>query len=852
MVHIYLEKFDQEISMSEFAEAGNILLSNTSINENEAIGTIIGTISLQDENSNEEDITNFTLALSGSDANSFTIDGDKLKSNEIFDFETKTSYFITIEATDGSKNLTKAFEITIINEIEPESILLSNTTINENEAIETIIGTISIQNENSNEEDITNFTLALSGSDANSFTIDGDKLKSNEIFNFEVKSSYSIIIEATDGSKNLTQAFEITILDVFESGHIFLSNTSINENEAIGTSIGTISIEDLNFIELDVTTFTLTLSGTNANSFTIDGDKLKSNEIFDFETKSSYSIIIEAINDSRNLTQAFEITILNVNEAPTNIFLSNNTIFEKRSIGTIVGFLSTEDIDSTSFTFTLSGTDAGSFNIPNNTTTLRSSERFIYKDKNTYNITINVSDGEFTFSKDFIIRIIIPQKPRQGGILPARFIPDIPDIPIPKPPPEIPIMPPIEDVVNAYIDVDIEQMKETFKFIKKTNYSILGNNTEIKYIIEPEYFLEELAKRISSAYTKYSDFNEKDINKIFQESEYNNDENNTLTNDMMKHISKELFNNFHLTDLFKNYDQLIHYLNDSLQTMVSTDSENIFKDTFMKGHEMTNSYNERDNENNIGHAIIQYMYDSEPLRLGNIYDYIKESYDNDDNVIDIVSIESNNLSLYYSPFDVNDTLHFYLTINANENQKSLVNKEGQITRRYKIILVMKPSEYFKKEDEEIDNFEHMETFVNLEKMGFQEMMKMQNIEVELQKNIIMKTFTKQMQRKSDIYTNKLARDEIEKIYKIQWARKKQKTKQNQLLLAKYLLKNNMVKSGYNKKRIIKRPQPTNTFEVPLPVKENINNKRDYKTSKKNIVGLTFYKKIQAEITGIRR
>ena len=179
-------------------------------------------------------------------------------------------------------------------------------------------------------------------------------------------------------------------MDVFESGHILLSNTSINENEAIGTSIGTISIQDLNLTELDITNFTLILSGTNSNSFTIDGDKLKSNENFDFETKSSYSIIIEAIDGSRNLTQAFEITILNVNEAPTNIFLSNNTIFEKRSIGTIVGFLSAEDIDSTSFTFTLSGTDANYFNIRNNTTTLRSSERFIYKDKNTYNITITI------------------------------------------------------------------------------------------------------------------------------------------------------------------------------------------------------------------------------------------------------------------------------------------------------------------------------------------------------------------------------------------------------------------------------------------------------------------------------
>jgi hypothetical protein len=167
---------------------------------------------------------------------------------------------------------------------------------------------------------------------------------------------------------------------------------------------------------------------------------------------------------------------------------------------------------------------------------------------------------------------------------------------------------------------------------------------------------------------------------------------------------------------------------------------------------------------------------------------------------------------------------------------------------------MKPSEYFKKEDEETENFENMETFANLEKIGFQEMMKMQNIEVELQKNIIMKTFAKQLQRKPEITTSKIARDEIEQLYKIQKARKKQITKQNQLLIEKYLLKNNMVKTTSAKKHIIKRPQPTNTFEVPLPMKEINNNniKRDYKSSQKKIVGITYYKKIQTKITDIRR
>ena len=787
MVHIYLEKFDQEISIGEHA------YQSSQVSLKVKVENTIKTI----EELSDEQKTNLSESIR-----------DEIYNILISEFASLIKNQIAIDYKIGS----------IVVVIDLNTSNLTNNVVN-------II--------NNNKTTIEDEIVAL-------FVL------------------YDLIED--EENTNITSVVSTNIFNPNNAvtENIILDNTTINENEAIGTPIGTISIQDENSDEEDITNFTLSLSGSDEDSFTIDGDKLKSNEIFNFEVKSSYSITIEATDGSRNLTQTFQITILNVNEGPTNIFLSNNTILEKRSIGTIVGYLSGEDIDSTSFTFTLSGIDADSFNIPNNTTTLISSKRFIYKQKNTYNITITISDDELTFSKDFVIRILnapITKVPSGGGGGGGgAFYPPAPVIPVPKPPVENPIMPPREDVINAYIDVDIEKMKETFKFTKKTNNSILGNYTEIKYVIEPEYFLEELAKRISSAYTKYSDFNEKDINKIFQESEYNG-ENNTLTNDMIKHISQELFNNFHLTDLFKNYGELIHYLNDSLETMVSSVSNNIFKDTFTKGHEMTNSYSERYNENNIGHSIIKYMYDSEPLRLGNIYDYIKESYDNDDNVIDIVSIESDNLSLYYSPFELHDTLHFYLTINGDKDQKQLVNKEGQITRRYKIILVMKPSEYFKKEDEETENFENMETFANFEKMGFQEMMEMKNMEVELQKNIIIKTFDHKIQEKPEITTNKIAHDKIEQLYKIQKARKKQITKQNQLLIEKYLLKNNMEKTTSAKKRIIKRPQSTNSFEVALPMKEatsNSNKKRNYKSSQKKLVGITFYKTNQTEITDIRR
>ena len=240
MVNIYLEKFDQEISIGEHAyqssqvslkvkventiktieelsdeqktnlsesirdEIYNILISEfASLIKNQIaidykIGSIVVVIDL-----NTSNLTNNVVNIINN--NKTTIENEIVALFVLYDL---------IEDEENT-NITSVVSTNIFNpnNAVTENIILDYTTINENEAIGTPIGTISIQDENSDEEDITNFALTLSGTDANSFTIDGDKLKSNEIFDFETKSSYSIIIEATDESRNLTQAFEITILN---------------------------------------------------------------------------------------------------------------------------------------------------------------------------------------------------------------------------------------------------------------------------------------------------------------------------------------------------------------------------------------------------------------------------------------------------------------------------------------------------------------------------------------------------------------------------------------------------------------------------------------------------------------
>lgn len=102
--------------------------------------------------------------------------------------------------------------------------------------------------------------------------------------------------------------------------NLTLSSAVIEENKPKNTEIGTLQATDSNTGE----TFTYSLVSGDTASFTISGNKLMSNEVFDYEgAKQSYSIVIQA-TDSRGATidKPFTIQIKDVNEPPV---VANNS-----------------------------------------------------------------------------------------------------------------------------------------------------------------------------------------------------------------------------------------------------------------------------------------------------------------------------------------------------------------------------------------------------------------------------------------------------------------------------------------------------------------------------------------------
>ena len=98
-----------------------------------------------------------------------------------------------------------------------------------------------------------------------------------------------------------------------------------------------------------------------------------------------------------------------INQSPTNITLSNNNISENQAIGTVVGNLTTTDLDfGDNFTYSLvagtGDTDNNSFTITNNQ--ILTKAVFDFEAKNIYGIRVRTTDqGGLTFEKNFTINV---------------------------------------------------------------------------------------------------------------------------------------------------------------------------------------------------------------------------------------------------------------------------------------------------------------------------------------------------------------------------------------------------------------------------------------------------------------
>lgn len=391
----------------------SIALSNQSLAENEATGTVIGQFSTAGSGN-----YTYTLLSGKADNDRFSIDQDQLLSAQIFDFEERSTFEIWVRSTgDNGFASERSFTIAISDANDPpEQIELSENTIDENLEPESLVGVFTTLEQDKSDT----YTYVLTAGD-DFFTIEGAQLKIRTPFNFEEQDSYPITVKTTDaGGLSTTADFVISVIDQPDApDDLLVSNLSIDENAAAGTIVG-----ELSTVDQDAnSTFIYQLSGVDYESneaFYIQGNRLIASRSFDYETKNALTIKLSTTDHTGLvLEKDFVVNVQDANEAPT-ISIQEFEVLENSESGTLIGTLQASDIDAgQSLTFSLKENEPAFSLAPNGDLTVADQQALDYETRDFYSLQVTVTDdGTPALTNSTWVQVFVTDE-LEEGILPV-------------------------------------------------------------------------------------------------------------------------------------------------------------------------------------------------------------------------------------------------------------------------------------------------------------------------------------------------------------------------------------------------------------------------------------------------
>ena len=220
--------------------------------------------------------------------------------------------------------------------VAPTEIQLEGTEVAEN-AAGAVVGRLSVVDPNN--ADSHSFTV----SDERFEIVDGEiRLRPGVVLDHEDAATIRLDVTATDrGGLSVTETFEITVLDVNEGPEsISLDAASIAEN-AEGAVVGQISVVDPD--SGDGHTYTV----SDDRFEIVNGElRLKPGVSLDHEEAASITVDVTATDSGGlSISESFEISVEDVNEAPIGIELDSRTIVGGED-GAVVGRIAGTDPDA--------------------------------------------------------------------------------------------------------------------------------------------------------------------------------------------------------------------------------------------------------------------------------------------------------------------------------------------------------------------------------------------------------------------------------------------------------------------------------------------------------------------------
>jgi hypothetical protein len=371
-------------------------LSAASFAETSAVGAAIASINATDP---EGSAVTYTLSGTGSDNFSIDASGNITLASGL-DYETATSYELTVVVDDGTYASTEVITVSVadVNEAPSLSATVAFNAFQENTATGTTIATSSVS-----DPEAGAITYSLSGTGSENFSVSSDgtvTLASG--LDYETATAYAITLTASDGANSVSETLTINVGDINEAPSLTnsLAASSFAENVATGTTIAAASASDP-----EAQTITYSISGTGSENFAIDADgNVTLASSLDYETTTSYSLTITASDGTNSTQQTLSISVTDIIEFGLALSSNSVSINEDVSSGSQVATSTLTQEGTETVTYTLSGTDSDKFAI-SSSGVITTNTILDHETTTSYSLTVTVTDGTNTDTETLSIAI---------------------------------------------------------------------------------------------------------------------------------------------------------------------------------------------------------------------------------------------------------------------------------------------------------------------------------------------------------------------------------------------------------------------------------------------------------------
>lgn len=328
------------------------------VNENAAVSTVIGSVLATDP---ESDPLTYTITA-GDPGGLFSIDSAGVLSLAgALDFESLSTYTLTVEISDGGNVTTDTYTINVSDINEAPVAANGSFSIAENTAVAAVVGTVTATDPDAAALLTYSITAGNTGGAFSINAATGQITVANPL-DFETLSSYTLTVDVTDGTNTDSATITITLTGVDDESSILVTNTGVTATE--GAQTGVTNVE-LSSSDADSATsgiiYTITTAPANGfmaltvapatpiTSFTqahlVAGQVIYVHNGSETIADSFIFSVGDGINPPIT-GQTFSITVTPVDDAPVYGVNTGVTVNETASMVLTTAMLSASDADT--------------------------------------------------------------------------------------------------------------------------------------------------------------------------------------------------------------------------------------------------------------------------------------------------------------------------------------------------------------------------------------------------------------------------------------------------------------------------------------------------------------------------